>query len=475
MGDPDQSIYAWRGADIRNILDFEQDYADATVIKLEQNYRSTQPILSGAAAVISNNFDRKEKDLFTDREGGSPIRFYEANDDREEAQFVVRNILSANRGEDVPFGHMAILYRTNAQSRAFEEELLKYDVPYTIVGGQRFYERAEIKDILCYLRLLVNPRDDAAVRRIVNKPARGIGKASLEKVESLAVARGLSLMEAMREAVETKLVGRSTAKLEAFLQMMEGFRVLAGGRSSGGWRPRRSAARRPDRAGDGRHGLYPGPREGGHPGGRGAARQPAGAALERAGLPCGERGRARGGRSQRARALPRSGRVDLGSRPVRGSRGPHLHDDGPLGEGARVSDRLPGRDGGTDLSPRVVDSRRGGARGGASALLRRDDPRHGASLRHLRRGAAPLRRSDLSVAEPLPAGDPRRADRDARHREPRRDAPEPGPRGAGGRARASTTPTDRRRPAKARASPSARSFAIPSSGAARCSPCSGAT
>ncbi len=223
VGDPDQSIYAWRGADIRNILDFEQDYPDARVIKLEQNYRSTQPILSGASAVIANNYDRKDKDLFTDREGGSPIRFFEAEDDREEAQFVVRNMLTANRSEDVAFKHMAILYRTNAQSRSFEEELLKYDVPYTIVGGQRFYERAEIKDIMCYLRLLVNPRDDQALRRIVNKPTRGIGKASFEKVEQLAIARGLPLLEAMRVAVDTNLVGRTTGKLAAFLDMMDAF------------------------------------------------------------------------------------------------------------------------------------------------------------------------------------------------------------------------------------------------------------
>lgn len=225
VGDPDQSIYAWRGADIRNILDFEQDYPDAKVIKLEQNYRSTQPILSGASAVIANNLDRKEKSLFTDRDGGAPIRFYEAENDREEAQFVIRNLLAANRTEDVSFGQVAILYRTNAQSRVFEEELLKYDVPYTIVGGQRFYERAEIKDVLSYLRLLVNPRDDQALRRIVNKPTRGIGKASFEKVETLAIERGLPLMEAMRVAVESKLVGRTTAKMAAFLDMMDGFRA----------------------------------------------------------------------------------------------------------------------------------------------------------------------------------------------------------------------------------------------------------
>ncbi|MFO0691331.1 MAG: UvrD-helicase domain-containing protein [Myxococcota bacterium] len=219
VGDPDQSIYAWRGADIRNILDFENDYADTRVIKLERNYRSTQPILAAASAVIANNRDRKDKRLFTDREGGTPIRFFEAEDDREEAQFVVRNILTANRQSHIPYGHQAILYRTNAQSRVFEEELMKYDVPYTIVGGQRFYDRAEIKDVMAYLRLIVNPKDDAALRRIVNKPTRGIGKASFDKVEELAARQGISLLEAMKMACGLQLVGRSTAKLADFVAL----------------------------------------------------------------------------------------------------------------------------------------------------------------------------------------------------------------------------------------------------------------
>ena len=229
VGDPDQSIYAWRGADLRNILDFEHDYTDAKVIKLEKNYRSTQPILSGATAVISNNIDRKEKGLFTDREGGSPIRFFEAENDREEGQFVIRNILVSHRNDDVPFGHQAILYRTNAQSRVFEEELLKYDVPYTIVGGQRFYDRAEVKDVMAYLRLLVNSRDDQALRRIVNKPTRGIGKTSFERVESLAAARGIPLLEAMRVAVDSGVAGRAAGKMTAFLGMMDGVANLRAG------------------------------------------------------------------------------------------------------------------------------------------------------------------------------------------------------------------------------------------------------
>ena len=229
VGDPDQSIYAWRGADLRNILDFEKDYTDAKVIKLEKNYRSTQPILSAASAVIANNIERKKKSLFTDREGGLPVRFFEAENDREEAQFVIRNMLVANRNDDVPFGDQAILYRTNAQSRLFEEELLKYDVPYTIVGGQRFYDRAEVKDVMAYLRLLVNSRDDQALRRIVNKPTRGIGKTSFGRVESLAADRGIPLLEGMRVAVETNAAGRASGKMAAFLDMMDAFANLRAG------------------------------------------------------------------------------------------------------------------------------------------------------------------------------------------------------------------------------------------------------
>ena len=229
VGDPDQSIYAWRGADIRNILDFEHDYTDTHVIKLERNYRSTQAILAGASAVIANNRERKDKRLFTDREGGSPIGFFEAEDDREESRFVVHHIATAHRSSQVPYGHQAILYRTNAQSRGFEEELMKYDIPYTIVGGQRFYERAEIKDVMAYLRLLVNPKDDAALRRIVNKPVRGIGKASFDKVEELAARQSVPLLEAMKLACASQLVGRSTAKLADFLMLQDGIAHLRTG------------------------------------------------------------------------------------------------------------------------------------------------------------------------------------------------------------------------------------------------------
>ncbi len=219
VGDPDQSIYAWRGADLRNILDFERDYPDAKVVKLERNYRSTQPILDGASAVVSNNRARKEKRMFTDRAEGEAIRLYEALDERDEAQFVVRSILQAVRGEGRSYGECAVFYRTNAQSRPLEEELLKYDVPYVVIGGVRFYERAEVKDALAWLRLVVNPADGMALRRALASPPRGIGKATLERAEQLAGARGTTLLDALRGLAGEG--GRGAAKLGAFLGLVD--------------------------------------------------------------------------------------------------------------------------------------------------------------------------------------------------------------------------------------------------------------
>jgi ATP-dependent DNA helicase UvrD/PcrA len=221
VGDPDQSIYAWRGADVRNILDFERDYPDAAVIKLERNYRSTQPILTGASGVVANNVARRHKDLFTEREGGDPIRVFEAEDDREEARFVVREIVERARGEGRAFGDFAVCYRTNAQSRVFEEELLQHDVPYIVVGGVRFYDRAEVKDALAYLRLLQNPADAAALRRIVNKPARGIGKTTLERADALASRDGTTLLAGLARYAESDEGSRVAPKVRRFLALLE--------------------------------------------------------------------------------------------------------------------------------------------------------------------------------------------------------------------------------------------------------------
>ena len=220
VGDPDQSIYAWRGADLRNILDFERDYPDAKVVKLERNYRSTRPILEGASGVVANNRARRERGLYTDREGGQPIRLFEAIDDREEAQFVVREIVSAVREHGRRFGDFAIFYRTNAQSRIFEEQLLDYNVPYVVVGGVRFYDRAEVKDALAYLRLLRQPADSAALRRIVNRPARGIGKTTVEAAEREAEAQGVPLLEGLKRFAASDAGARVAPKIERFLELL---------------------------------------------------------------------------------------------------------------------------------------------------------------------------------------------------------------------------------------------------------------
>jgi DNA helicase-2/ATP-dependent DNA helicase PcrA len=218
VGDPDQSIYAWRGADIRNILDFEHDFPDARTVVLERNYRSSQRILEGAGAVVSHNTDRPDKRMVAERGAGEPIRFYEARDERDEAQHVVQRLLEGVRGEGRSYGHYAVFYRTNAQSRPVEEELLKYDVPYTVVGGVRFYDRAEVKDVLAYLRLAVNPADGMALRRIVNRPARGIGRTTLDRAAALAEERGLSLLEGLRAFGDASR-GRARAAIGEFLAM----------------------------------------------------------------------------------------------------------------------------------------------------------------------------------------------------------------------------------------------------------------
>ena len=190
VGDPDQSIYKWRGADLRNIMDFEQDFSEATVIRLEQNYRSTQVILDAASALIRQNRNRKEKRLWTDRTGGAPIRYFRGGDELEEADFVTTRLRAALMAEEELVG---VLYRTNAQSRALEDALIREGLAYKIIGNVRFYERKEIKDALAYLRLLMNPDDDVGLRRVINVPARGIGKgmlASLDELEPAAVDGG---------------------------------------------------------------------------------------------------------------------------------------------------------------------------------------------------------------------------------------------------------------------------------------------
>jgi DNA helicase-2/ATP-dependent DNA helicase PcrA len=220
VGDVDQSIYGWRGADIRNILDFESDYPEAAVVRLERNYRSTHAILAGASGVVENNLERRERNLVAEREGGDPIVVHAAPGDRDEAQWVVRQILSAQRAEGRPLGSFAIFYRTNAQSRLFEDELLKYNLPHIVVGGVRFYERAEVKDALAWLRFLVNPADAVSLRRIVARPARGIGKGALERADAIARERGVSQLEGMR-AFASGASGRAASSVARFVELVD--------------------------------------------------------------------------------------------------------------------------------------------------------------------------------------------------------------------------------------------------------------
>src|SRR5512146_556618 len=232
VGDEDQSIYSWRGADIRNILEFEQDFPEAKIIRLEQNYRSTQNILEGASAVVRNNVKRKGKNLWTDRQGGSKIGYYEAPDGENEALFVADHISRyvQKRAEEGEQARAAVLYRTNSQSRLFEEALRRYGLQYHVVGGFSFYERAEIKDIISYLKLILNVDDSIALQRVVNTPARGIGKPSMETVERIALETGKSLWGAIGEVVDRQLLpSRACQALKGFRELIEDARAMAGG------------------------------------------------------------------------------------------------------------------------------------------------------------------------------------------------------------------------------------------------------
>ena len=232
VGDEDQSIYSWRGADIRNILEFEKDFPEAKIVRLEQNYRSTQNILQAASAVVSNNIRRKGKNLWTSRQGGTKIGCYEAPDGENEALFaadsIARYIREANDRGDDP--RAAVLYRTNSQSRLFEEAMRRYQLKYHVVGGFSFYERAEIKDLISYLKVIHNPEDSVSLLRVVNTPPRGIGKTTMEVVERVALETGLSLWGAIGECNRRALLPqRAMASLKSFADLIEDARAMAAG------------------------------------------------------------------------------------------------------------------------------------------------------------------------------------------------------------------------------------------------------
>ena len=232
VGDEDQSIYSWRGADIRNILEFEQDFPEAKIVRLEQNYRSTQNILQAASTVVANNLRRKGKNLWTARQGGTKIGYYEAPDGENEALFAADHVAkylreATGRGETP---RAAVLYRTNSQSRLFEEAMRRYGLKYKVVGGFSFYERSEIKDMISYLKVIHNPDDSISLLRVINTPTRGIGKGTIDTLERLALETGLSLWGAVGEAIRRQLLPqRALLSLQNFQQLIEDGRAMLAG------------------------------------------------------------------------------------------------------------------------------------------------------------------------------------------------------------------------------------------------------
>lgn len=220
VGDADQSIYGWRGADMQNILDFEKDYPEAKVVLLEENYRSTKKILQAANEVIKNNRNRRPKKLWTQNDDGEQIVYYRANDERDEAVFVASTINNVVREEGKNFKDFAVLYRTNAQSRTIEEALLKSNIPYTMVGGTKFYSRKEIRDVISYLNLIANPSDNISFERVVNEPKRGVGPGTLEKIRTFAYEQDMSLLDASANIMLSPIKGKATQGVYDFANVI---------------------------------------------------------------------------------------------------------------------------------------------------------------------------------------------------------------------------------------------------------------
>ena len=227
------SVYGWRGADVRNILQFEEAFDDVTTIVLDQNYRSTQTILDAANAVIRNNPDRKEKHLWSEKGGGDRIMRYHAEDEGDEATFVARSMQNLQRDAHVMWKEMAAFYRTNAQSRVLEESFMRFGIPYKVVGGTRFYDRREIKDAMAYLRAVVNPADEVSIKRVLNVPKRGVGDGSVAKLDAFAKADGISFAEAMRHAQEAGLTGPAARGVESFVRLLDEIGLLAADEANG--------------------------------------------------------------------------------------------------------------------------------------------------------------------------------------------------------------------------------------------------
>ncbi len=403
VGDPDQSIYKWRGADLRNLLDFEHDFPEAATVKLERNYRSTQIILDAASAVIRQNRNRKDKHLWTDRAGGDRIIYYRGNDELEEADFITRTARAALADSDATAGGpaVAVLYRTNAQSRTIEDALMREGLAYKIVGGVRFYERKEVKDALAYMRLVINPHDDVSLRRVINVPARGIGKGVLEAVEGVSAGGGadMPLLNAgLQPALsanslwarlvagldERRFAARAAASLTVFRDLLVALTEIARHEpvsiAIGKMLDRSGYLQdlRDERSEDAE------------------ARVENLAELVSA---------AREYREPRARTFARRIRrpalAAVGCRRGAGlARCSRLADDLAQRQRPRIPNRCPGRARRRPVPALAVDRRRGGARGGAPALLRGHDSRARAPGADGRRSPASLRR--VSVERPFP-------------------------------------------------------------------------
>jgi DNA helicase II / ATP-dependent DNA helicase PcrA len=233
VGDSDQSIYGWRGADVRNILEFERAFPDATVVVLDQNYRSTQRILDAANAVIANNMARKPKDLWTSQGGGEQLVRYIAEDEHDEGAWLASEIMRLRRDEGYRWGDVAVFYRTNAQSRAIEEELVRQGVPYKVVGGARFYERREVKDVLAYLHAIANPEDEVSLKRVINVPRRGVGDTTVGKLDAWAAGKGVPFAEALSHAQEAGATGKALSGIGSFLALMSDLRAMLAGDQDG--------------------------------------------------------------------------------------------------------------------------------------------------------------------------------------------------------------------------------------------------
>ena len=363
VGDPDQSIYRFRGADIGNILSFERDFPGTQVIPLEQNYRSTNAILNAANAVIENNRERKPKHLWSDLGEGEPVRVVETEDEHAEARFVAAEV-AALLEYGFSLGEIAVVYRTNAQSRVLEDVFVRQGVAYQVIGGPRFYERAEIKDAIAYLQAIDNPYDGVSLSRIANKPRRGVGDTSVSKLQALADGEGISLWEAVGRAEEAGLATASLKAVQGWRTLLQSLMAQAQELSIAALLEAR------DRA----DGVRAVPAlDAAEVGGGGEDREPRGARRGRAGV------RGLGGRAV-ALVVPAGDLALLrpGRAPRRRRCRPGHADDAPQREGARVPRRLHARDGGGDLPALALD-RGGRGRGGAPPLLRRDDAREGAA------------------------------------------------------------------------------------------------